>query len=75
MGPLDLFIYRDFTDTLNQTPFNVGDNVSEKLGPGFEGLYVVALGPGVHEGRQTVVLAHEERPEMMQELKAFFAPR
>ncbi len=36
-------------------------------------LYVVAVGPGVHKGRRTVVLAHEHRPEMMQELKAFFA--
>jgi hypothetical protein len=71
MALLDLLIYRDFDDTTDQS-LNVGDKAN-KLGSDLEGLYVVALGPGIHEGRKTVVLAHEHRPEMMQELKAFFA--
>jgi hypothetical protein len=71
MAQLDLLTYRDF-DPLDET-FKVGDNAATKLGQDFEGLYVVAVGPGIHEGRQTVVLGHEARPERMQELKAFFA--
>jgi hypothetical protein len=70
MPPLDLLIYRDF-DSVQQS-FKVGDSAAEKLGPGFDDLYVVSVGRGIHEGRQTVVLANENRPEMMQELKAFF---
>ena len=71
MALLDLLTYRDF-DAMDPT-FSVGDDAGAKLGQGFEGLYVVYAGPGIHEGRQTVVLANENRPEMMQELKAFFA--
>jgi len=41
----------------------------------FEGLYVTAVGPGIHEGRITVVLAAEHRPERQQEIKQFFGPR
>jgi hypothetical protein len=72
MALLDLLIYRDFD--AGHESFRVGDSAAEKLGLGFEDLYVVAVGPGIHGGRQTVVLAHEHRPEMMQELRAFFAP-
>jgi hypothetical protein len=65
---LDLLQYRDF-DSID-VDLNVGDNAGEKLGSGFEGLYVVAVGPPLHEGKDaTVVLAHEHRPERMQELK------
>jgi hypothetical protein len=69
---LDLFIYREF-DSLDVEP-HTGDNAAEKLGMEFKGLHVVALGPPIHEGKdKTVVLAAEARPEMMQELKTFFA--
>jgi hypothetical protein len=69
---LDLFIYRDF-DSLD-VELDVGDNAAEKLGIEFKGLHVVAFGPPIHEGRdKTVVLAAEARPEMMQDLKTFFA--
>jgi hypothetical protein len=69
---LDLFIYRDF-DTLD-VELDVGDNAAERLGMDFRDLYVVAVGPPIHKGRdKTVVLASEARPEMMQEIKRFFA--
>jgi hypothetical protein len=72
MPNLDLFTYRDF-DSLN-VRLNVGDNAAEKLGMEFKDLYVVAVGPPIHEGRdKTIVLAAEARPERMQELKSFFS--
>jgi hypothetical protein len=74
MPNLDLFTYRDF-DSLD-VDLNVGDNAAEKLGLDFRGLYVVALGPPIHDGKdKTVVLAAEARPEMMQKLKSFFSRR
>ena len=51
----DLLVYHDFTDPTD-TPLQLGDSAS-KLGFPPE-LQVVAIGPGVHEGRTTVVLAH-----------------
>jgi len=74
MPNLDLFQYRDFDSV--DVQLSVGDSAEEKLGDSFHGLYVVAVGPPVHEGKDaTVVLAHERRPEYMQELKAFFGRR
>jgi hypothetical protein len=68
----DLFTYRDF-DSLD-VELDVGDNAAEKLGFEFRGLHVVALGPPLHDGKDaTVVLASEQSPERMQELKRFFA--
>jgi hypothetical protein len=71
MAALDLLIYQDLD--ARENTLSVGDDAGAKLGKDFEGLYVVAVAArGIHEGRQTVVLAHERRPEMMQELEAFF---
>jgi hypothetical protein len=68
---LDLFQYRDIDSVDMQ--LGVGDSAQEKLGDSFEGLYVVTVGPPIHDGQDaTVVLAHEHRPDRMQELKAFF---
>ena len=51
----DLLVYHDFTDPTD-TPLEIGDSAS-KLGFAPE-MQVVAIGPGIHEGRTTVVLAH-----------------
>jgi hypothetical protein len=72
MALLDLLVYHDM-DARDGEAFNVGDDAGTKLGKDYEGLFVVAVGQGIHSGRQTVVLAHEHRPGMMKELKAFFA--
>ena len=72
MPKLDLFTYLDF-DSLD-VDLDVGDNAAEKLGSEFKGLYVAAVGPPIHEGKDVVVvLASEHRPNRMQELKAFFS--
>jgi hypothetical protein len=54
----DLLIYKDFTDTFDQS-VAIGDDAAKFAHPG---LSVVAIGPGIHEGRTTLVLAHGERP-------------
>jgi hypothetical protein len=67
----DLLIYHDFTDTFEQ-PVRVGDSAAI-FGQKFADLHVVALGPGIHEGRRTVVLAHGDRP--MTEVQALIERR
>lgn len=62
---LDLLIYRDMSDNVNAGLPEIGQGASEWFGtPGFEGLYVVAVGPPIHETAKdaTVVLAHGPRP-------------
>jgi len=61
---LDLLVYHDFTDTVNDRLPRIGESAEEFYGTGFgEGLYVAAVGPGIHEGRAaTVVLAHGSHP-------------
>jgi hypothetical protein len=53
----DVLVYRDFAERLDGSPPKVGESASRL---GFGGLIVVAVGPGVHEGRSTIVLADEE---------------
>jgi hypothetical protein len=71
----DLLVYHDMHDTMHDRPPDIGQLAVDWYGHGFEGLYVTAVGPGIHEGRITVVLAAEHRPEMQQEIKQFFGPR
>lgn len=71
----DLLVYHDLTDTVHSQPPSVGQNAEEWFGEGFKDLFVTAVGPGIHDGRITVVLANESRPEMQQDLKQFFGPR
>ena len=52
-----------------------GEDAGRWFGNGFEGLHVTAITPGMHAGRVTVVLAREIRPEMHEEMKAYFTPR
>ena len=70
----DLFVYHDFTDTKNDQ-IEIGDDAGRILAASFAGLFVTALGPGIHEGRTTVVLSAERRPEMQQQLKTYFSQR
>ena len=51
----DVLIYRDFSDPLDESPPQVGEN-AKRLGFGDE-LIVVAVGPGIHEGRSTMILS------------------
>ncbi len=70
----DLFVYHDFTDTKNDQ-IEIGDDACRIFAASFAGLFVTALGPGIHEGRTTVVLSTERRPEMHQQLKTYFGRR
>ena len=71
MPKFDLFTYRDF-DSLD-VELDLGDNAAEKLGFEFKGLYIVAIGPPIRDGKDaTIVLASERRPERMKELTRFF---
>lgn len=61
----DLLVYHDLSDSTETTGGavpKVGDKAYEWFGPFGEDRYVVAVGPGVHEGKVTVVLAHGNRP-------------
>jgi hypothetical protein len=68
----DLLVYYDLSDSTGSTGGlvpSVGDRADEWFGDRIGGgRYVVAVAPGVHEGRITVVLAHGRRP--MPELQA-----
>lgn len=75
MPTYDLFVYRDMDDPIHDSAPAVGQDASQWFGKGFEGLYVTAVPPGIHSGRMTVVLAQEHRPEMQQEMKAYFTAR
>jgi len=57
----DLLVYHDFTDHLNTSPPPIGARAGDWFGDAFPDLHVVAVGPGIREGRVTVVLAHGER--------------
>jgi hypothetical protein len=68
----DLLVYHDLSDPTESTGGRVpsiGDNAEEWFGSeiGRE-RHVVAVGPGIHEGRVAVALAHGKRP--MPELQA-----
>jgi hypothetical protein len=75
MPSYDLFVYHDMDDPIHDSAPNIGQDAGEWFGKGFEGLYVTAVAPGIHSGRMTVVLAHESRPEMQQQMKAYFTSR
>lgn len=64
MSMYDVLIYHDLSDPFDE-PVRVGDP-GGKLG--FPDLQVVAIGPGIHEGRTTVVLSHG--PGAMDEIQA-----
>jgi hypothetical protein len=69
---IDLLVYRDLTDPIHEKLPSVGDDAAEWLGEEFRGMYVVAVGPPIHEGKDaTVVLGAEYRPELAQGLKRF----
>jgi hypothetical protein len=74
MPSYDLFVYHDLSDDSHSGPPEIGQDAAEWFGKGFEGLYVTAFGPGIHEGRMTVVLSTEKRPDGQQEIKQFFDP-
>ena len=64
-------MYHDLSDstetTRGQVP-SVGDNAEQWFGALGKDRHVVAVGPGIHDGRMTVVLAHGNRP--MEEMQA-----
>jgi hypothetical protein len=60
----DLLVYHDVSDSTERTGGavpSVGDRADEWFGQLGENRYVVAVGPGIHEDRVTVVLAHGNR--------------
>jgi hypothetical protein len=75
MPTYDLFVYHDMDDPIHDSPPAVGQDAGQWFGKGFESLYVTALAPGMHPHRITVVLGHGQRPEMQQEMKAYFTAR
>ena len=61
----DLFVYHDLHDptmTTGGSVPSVGDAAERWFGAIGRERHVVAVGPGVHPGRVTVVLAHGDRP-------------
>ena len=61
----DLLIYHDMTDNTESTGDDfpaVGAAAEKWFGGLGKDRHVVAIGPGIHEGRATVVLAHGSRP-------------
>jgi hypothetical protein len=68
----DLLVYHDLSDSTSTTGGalpSVGDRAEQWFGDMGRDRHVVAVGPGIHEGRVTVVLAHGDRPmEELQEL-------
>ena len=61
----DLLVYHDMTDPTPSTGGavpSVGDPAERWFGTLGRNRHVVAVGPGIHEGRITVVLAHGRRP-------------
>lgn len=75
MPTYDLLVYHDLDDTLHSSPPTVGQDAGEWFGDQFAGLFVTAVGPGIHGGRRTVVLSTESRPDRQPEIKAFFGKR
>jgi hypothetical protein len=74
LGPsYDLFIYHDMTDFEDADIPAIGEDAKERFGNQFDGLYVTAVGPGIHPGRTTVVLSHERRPDYQREIKDYFS--
>jgi hypothetical protein len=66
----DLFVYHDLSDPTASTGGTiptVGER-AERFGDLGKERHVVAVGPGIHPGRVTVVLAHGHRP--MKEVRA-----
>jgi hypothetical protein len=54
----DVLICRDLSDPINGSPPRVGESASRF---GFDDkLIVVAVGPGIHEGRTTFILSDRE---------------
>ncbi len=72
MTTYDLFVYHDLSDDRDSPP-DIGDSAADVFGESFADLYVTAVGPGIHRGRETVVLSHESRPDRQRDLKTFFA--
>jgi len=67
----DLLVYHDLSDPTDRTGGtvpSVGDNAGEWFGSLGRDRRVVAVGPGIHDGRITVVLAHGHGP--MPEMQA-----
>lgn len=68
----DLLVYHDLSDptaTTGGTIPSVGDDAETRFGSAIgHSRHVVAVGPGIHDGRVTVVLAHGKRP--MPEIQA-----
>jgi len=64
----DLLIYEDLSAPMHQVPPAVGDAAAPLFGSRFSDHSVVAVGPGIHEGRVTVVLAFGREP--MHEIQA-----
>jgi hypothetical protein len=75
MPSYDVLVYHDVGEDSHAGPPEVGQDAAKWFGKGFDGLYVTAVGPGIREGRTTVVLAAEHRPDQQQEIERFFAPR
>ena len=75
MPSLDLFVYHDLDDTIHDELPPVGQDAGAWFGSSYAGLYITAIGPGVHAGRSTVVLSSESRHEMQSEIKKFFSAR
>ncbi len=68
----DLLVYHDFTDNLHDRRPEIGQDARQWFGESFDGLYVTAVAPGIHHDRTLVVLSNEARPDMQQEIKAYF---
>jgi hypothetical protein len=62
----DVLIYRDLSDPHTGPPPRVGDS-AERFG--FGDLQVVAVGPGIHSGRTTMVLSGVDAPRFQQWLE------
>jgi hypothetical protein len=72
MATIDLLIYHDLDDTIHDTLPTVGTSAVDWYGDLYEGMYVAAVAPPIHEGRLgTVVLAHNPRP--MKDIQARLA--
>lgn len=58
----DLLVYHDMSDTAHDSPPPVGTDAGQWFGDSFKDMHVVAVGPGIHQGRTTVVVAHSHHP-------------
>jgi hypothetical protein len=67
----DLLVYHDLSDSTESTGGSVpsvGQSAEDQFGEIGRDRHVVAVGPGIHQGRVTIVLAHGKQP--MPELQA-----